>query len=137
MHENLKHTLKQYLTKKFLKNSRIQTATTNNGKHFFRFHINQYWQFQEVATKWYYALFRSSYQTILTLLESYHETTVNIFRVRIKYHSHFQGVTPKQYYTLFQTSINTEIFRESLANNTTNFSKACTKQYWHFQRVTD
>ena len=41
-------------------------------KIFFIFHIKQYWRFQEVTTKWYYTLFQSLYQTILTLSESYH-----------------------------------------------------------------
>ena len=81
----------------------------------------------------------------------------HIFRVHIKHYWHFEGVTRKQYYTLFQTSSNTDIFREFLsskyytlslslhqailtfsellANNTTHFSRAYIKQYWHFQRV--
>ena len=62
MHENLKHTLIKHLTKKTYLH--FQTVTTNNSKHFFRFRIRQYWQFQGVTTKLYYTLFLSSYQTI-------------------------------------------------------------------------
>ena len=69
-----------------------------------------------------------------------------------------EGVTPEKYYTLFQTSsntyflesywqttlynfpelpsVNTDIFKELLANNTTKSSRVHIKQYWNFKRVT-
>ena len=139
MHENLKHTLIKHLTKKIQKVSYFQSVTTNNRKHFFRFHINQYWQFQGGTTKWYYNFFQSSYETRLTFSESYLQTRVNtLFRVHIKHYWYFQGVTSKQYYTLFQTSNNTDISRKLLVNNITNFSRFhIIKQYWHFQRITE
>ena len=81
-------------------------------------------------------LFQSSYQTILTLSESYYQARGNtLSEFIIKHYWHSEGFTPKQYYTFFQISSNTDIFRELLANNTTHFSRAYIKQYWHFQRV--
>ena len=113
MHENLKHIIIKHLTKKIKKYPHFQTVTINNSKHF-RFHIQQYWRFQEVTSKSYYTLFQSSYQTILTLSGSYYQTTL-----------------------YFGTSNNTNIFRELLANNTTNFYRfhIIIKQYWIIQRV--
>ena len=75
----------------------------------------------------------SKHQTILTFAESYWQTILHIFP-NIKKYWHFQWVTVKQYYTLFQTSRNIDIFRESIPNSTTHFSKH--KQYWYFPRVT-
>ena len=49
---------------------------------------------------------------MLTLLESYYQTSVNTFS---KFISNIEGGTPKQYCTLFQTSSNTDIFRELLS----------------------
>ena len=48
-HENLKHTVKNHLAKKIKKHSHLQTITTNNSKHFLRFHIKQYWYFHWVT----------------------------------------------------------------------------------------
>ena len=115
MHENLKHTVVKHLSKKIKKYSCFQTVITYNSKHFFRFYIKQYWQFQGVTTKWYYKLFQSSYQTIFTLSESYYQKRVNTF-------------------SEFISNI-TDIFRELLPNNTTHFSKHQTiptfpESYW-------
>ena len=85
---------------KIKKYSHFQTVTTNNSKHFLRFHTKKYWQFQEVTTKWYYTRLQSSYQT-LTLSESYYPTRVNTF-------------------SDFITNI-TDTFRELLPNSTTHF----------------
>ena len=63
MHENLKHTVKSHLTKKIRKYSHFQTITTNNSKHFIRFHIKQYWHFHWVTPKQYYTLFQTSNNT--------------------------------------------------------------------------
>ena len=70
MHENLKHTVKKHMAKKIKKYSHFEIITTNNRKHFFRFHIKQYWHFQRVTGKQYYALLQSLYQAILTFSES-------------------------------------------------------------------
>ena len=79
IHENIKHALIKHLTKEIKTYSHSQTVTTNNSKHFFRFHIIQYWQFQGTTTKWYYTLLLSSYQTIHTISESYYHTRRNTF----------------------------------------------------------
>ena len=46
--------------KKKKKYSHFQTITTNNSKHFFTFHIKQYWHFHWVTPKQYYKLFQTS-----------------------------------------------------------------------------
>ena len=102
--------------------------------------------------------FQSSYQTILTLSESYYQTRVNTFSEFISnitgtlrellpnnttHFSRYQAIlTFSESYcqTILHTfpeltSNNTDISRWLLANNTTHFSRVYTKQYWHFQRV--
>ena len=59
MYENLKHTVKKHLAQKIKKYSHFQAITTNNGKHFFRFHIKQYWHIHRVTAKQYYTLFQT------------------------------------------------------------------------------
>ena len=128
MHENLKHTVINHLTKKKKKYSHFQTVTTNNSKHSFRFHIKQHWQSQGVTTNWYYTLFQSSYQIILTLSWSYYQTRFkHIFRVHIKHYWRFQTVTPKQYYILFQISNNIDLFRAHIKQHS-HFHKVITKK---------
>ena len=70
--------------------------------------IKQYWHFQRVTDKQYCTLFQSFHQTILTFPESYWQTMLHTF--------------PEL------TSHNTDISRESLANNTTQFSRVYTNQ---------
>ena len=89
MHENLKHTIKKHLVKKIKKYSHFQTITTNNSKHFFRFHIKQYWHFHWVTPKQYYTLFQTSNNT-----ETFRELLVNnsarFFRVYMVF-PHYNG----------------------------------------------
>ena len=60
MHENLKHTVKKHLAKKFKKYSHFKTITTSN--------IKQYWHFHRVTPKQYYTLFQTSNNTdIMTI----------------------------------------------------------------------
>ena len=63
MNENLKHTVKNILPKKIKKYSHFQIITTNNSKHFFTFHIKQYWCFHWVTSKQYDTLFQTSNNT--------------------------------------------------------------------------
>ena len=89
-------------------------------KNFFKFQIKQYWQFQGVTTRSYYTLFHISYQTILTISESYYRTRVNTFSELLS--NIPDKLRELQKYTLLQRSKNTDIFRVLLANDTTNFS---------------
>ena len=72
MHENIKHTVKKHLAKKTKKYSHFQTITTNNSKHFFKFHIKQYWHFHWVTPKQCYTLFQTSNNT-----DTFRELLVN------------------------------------------------------------
>ena len=162
MHENIKHAVIKHLTKKIKTYSDFQTVTTNNSKHFFKFHIIQYWQFQGATTKWYYTLFLSSNQIIHTISESYYHTRINTFQEFISnitdtfweflpnnnaHFSRYQTILtflesywktiPLTFADLISLANNTDIIRELLTNNTTNFSifHTISKQYWHFPRV--
>ena len=72
MDENLKHTVKKHLAKKIKKYSHFQTITTNNSKHFFTFHIKQYWHFHWVTPKQYYTFLQTSNNT-----DTFRELLVN------------------------------------------------------------
>ena len=157
MHENLNHTVIKHLTKKTRKYSHFQTVTAKNSKHFFKFNIKQYWQFQGVTTEWYYTLFHSSYQTILTLSECYYQTRVNTFwefisnitdtfrELLSNNTTHFSRdktvLTFSEYYWeviqifphFISLSNNTDIFR--VTGKQCYTSRVYIKQYWHFQRV--
>ena len=58
---------------------------------------------------------------VFTLSDNYYQQKPTCFRFHNKQNWHFHGVTPKQYYKFFQTSNNTDIFRELLVNNTTEY----------------
>ena len=77
IHENLKHRVIKQLIRKIKKYSNFQTVIVpNNNKHY---HIKQYWQFHGVTTKWYYKLFHSLYQTLVTLSGSFSQTISDTF----------------------------------------------------------
>ena len=105
---------KEHLAKKLKKYSHFQTITINNNKHFFRFHIKQYWHIHWVTPKQY-------------------DTFPNI-----KQYWHFQRVSSKLNYSknnfLEYISHNNDTFRELLANNI-GFFRTHIKQYSHFHRV--
>ena len=69
---------------------------------------------------------------VFTLSDNYYHQYQTRFRFHIKQYWHFHGVTPKQYYILFQTSNNTDIFRELLVNNTTEFISSNTGIFREF-----
>ena len=105
MHENLKHTVIKYLTKKIKKYSHFQIVTTNNIKHFFRFHIN--WQFRELLATNTINVFRFH----IIIKQCWHfqivtgNNTTHFSRVHIKQYWHFQRFTLSQSY--YQTIVNT------------------------------
>ena len=107
MHENWKHTVKKHLIKK-IKYSYFQTVTTNNSKHFFRFHIKQYWHFHWVTPKQYYTFFQTSNNTAI-FKELLINNTTRLSRVYIKQYWHFQRVPSKLNYSknLFQSTYHT------------------------------
>ena len=88
----------------------------NNIPHFSSVHIKQHWYFQRVTGK-QCTRFQKLDQTTLTFSESYWQTKLQTFS------------------DFISLSNNTDIFREVLTNNTTNFSRfyIIIKQYWHFQ----
>ena len=108
MHENLKHTLKKHLAKKIKKYSHFQAITTNNSKHFFRFHIKQYWHFHWVTPKQYYTLFQTSNNTDI-FRELLANNITHFARVYIKQYWHFQSVPSKLNYSkiFFQSTYDT------------------------------
>ena len=109
MHENLKHTVIKYLTKKIKKYSHFQIVTTNNIKHFFRFHIN--WQFRELLATNTINVFRFH----IIIKQCWHfqivtgNNTTHFSRVHIKQYWHFQRVPSKLNYSknVFQSSYHT------------------------------
>lgn len=103
MNENSNKTFDK---KKLKSNHTFRIVTTNNDKHFFRFPIKQYWQFQGVIAKKYCTFFKSSYQIVFTLPEIYHQKRVNTL-------------------SKFKSNITDN---ELLANNTAQFSRAYIKQ---------
>ena len=79
--------------------------------------IKQYWHFQRVTGKQYNKLFQRLHLKTLTFSERYWQTILQTFS------------------DFISLSTNRNIFRELLANNTTNFFRFYIKQYWHFQRI--
>ena len=69
MHENLKHTVKKHLAKKFKKYSHFKTITTSNREQFFKFISNNTDTFIELLPN--NTTHFSRHQTILTFSESY------------------------------------------------------------------
>ena len=108
VHENLKHTVKKHMAKKIKKYSHFEIITTNNRKHFFRFHIKQYWHFNRVTPKRYYTLFQTSNNTDISR-ELLVNNTTHFCKVYIKQYWHFQRVPSKLIYgrNFFQSTYQT------------------------------
>ena len=137
MHENLKHTVKRHLVKKIKKYSHFQTITTNNSKHFSRFHFKQYWHFYWVTPKQNYTLFQTSSNTDI-FRELLVNNTTRFSIVYIKQYWHFQRVSSKltivkNFFRVY-ISHNNHTFRAVLSNNVGLF-RTHIKQYSHFHRV--
>ena len=96
------------MAKKIKKYSHFQTITTNNRKHFFRFHIKQYWHFHRVTPKQYYTLFQTSNNTDI-FRELLVNNTTHFCKVHIKQYWHFQWVHSKLNYgkNFFQSTYQT------------------------------
>ena len=127
MHENLKYAIKKNLAKKIKKYSHFQTISTNNSKHFFRFHIKQYWNFHWVTPKQCYTLFQTSNNTDI-FRELLVNNTTHFSRVYIKQYWHFQRVPSKSNYRkiFFQSTYHTIM-------TFSHFQRVTTKQYWLIQ----
>ena len=124
MHENLKHAIKKHLAKKIKKYSHFQTITTNNSKHFFRFHIRQYWHFHWVTSKQYYTLFQTSNNTDI-FRELLVNNTTRFSRVYIKQYWHFQRVPFKLNYSknFFQSIYHTMTLSRSYYQTVLTYSE--------------
>ena len=99
---------RQPFRQKNKKYSQFQTINTSNSKHFFRFHIKQYWHFHWVTPKQYYTLFQTSNNTDI-FRELLVNNTTHFSRVYIKQYWHFQRVPSKLNYSknFFQSSYHT------------------------------
>ena len=119
-------------------------------------HINHYWNFKRVTTKYYKSLYQTKFipnfieffritnKQCHTLFIKFLSNNTGTFRNKLQQnatlfyrssHQSIKKVTVK-YCTLFWEFISyTDIFREVILSDTTYFFRFHIKPYWHFQRA--